>query len=143
MSMSPFLGVHRSATGKLWMMRSPASGTPNGELDRQGLAIAQRLQLPEVLGRLLASRGQTLDTAEAFLAPRLRDLLPDPSSLRDMDKAVARIVAAIEAGQQIAIFGDYDVDGATSAALLMRFLRAIGAKPVRLYVPDRMAEGYG
>ena len=149
MSTSPFLGVQRSSTGKLWMMRAPtsedrrSSGDWGGDLDRQGLAIAQRLQLPEVLGRLLASRGQTVETAEAFLNPRLRDLLPDPSSLRDMDRAVERIVAAVEAGQQIAIFGDYDVDGATSAALLMRFLRTIGAKPTRLYVPDRLAEGYG
>src|SRR5262249_3700080 len=72
-----------------------------------------------------------------------RDLMPDPSSLRDMDCAVERIVKAIEGGQQIAIFGDYDVDGATSAALLMRFLRSVGTRPVRLYVPDRLAEGYG
>lgn len=142
--MSPFLGVARSSTGKLWMMRAQGSdGGQDAGLERQGLAISQRLQLPEVLGRLLASRGQTVETAEAFLHPRLRDLLPDPSTLRDMDRAVARIVAALKAGQQVAIFGDYDVDGATSAALMMRFLRAIGAKPARLYVPDRMTEGYG
>jgi single-stranded-DNA-specific exonuclease len=140
MSTAPFLGISRSASGKMWMLRTPVEA--NG-LDRQALAIAQRLELPEIVGRLLASRGQTIDTAEGFLNPRLRDLMPDPSSLRDMDRAVARIIAAIEQGQQIAIFGDYDVDGATSAALLMRFLRAVGAKPIRLYVPDRMAEGYG
>lgn len=139
MSISPFLGVSRSASGKMWMLRAPGQAG----VDRQALAIAQRLDLPEIVGRLLAARGQTLETAEGFLSPRLRDLLPDPSILRDMDRAVARIVAAIEAGQRIAIFGDYDVDGATSAALLMRFLRAVGAKPARLYVPDRMAEGYG
>jgi single-stranded-DNA-specific exonuclease len=140
MSVAPFLGVSRSASGKMWMPRLPAEA--NG-LDRQAQAIAQRLELPEIVGRLLASRGQTIESAEGFLNPRLRDLMPDPSSLRDVDRAVARIVAAIEQGQQIAIFGDYDVDGATSAALLMRFLRAVGAKPIRLYVPDRMAEGYG
>ena len=115
MSTSPFLGIDRSATGKLWMMRTHGNGDRHvaeghagaggsqGDIERQGLAICQRLQLPEVLGRLLASRGQTIETAEAFLNPRLRDLLPDPSTLRDMDKAVARIIAALEAEQQIAI----------------------------------------
>src|SRR4029079_10613847 len=73
----------------------------------------------------------------------LRDLLPDPSSFRDMDAAADRIGRAIESGEKIAIFGDYDVDGATSAALFSRFLRAVGAQPVRLYVPDRGLEGYG
>src|SRR5260221_3549755 len=140
MPTTPFLGVAQSSTGRLWAARAQAQ---NGELDRQGLAIAQRLELPEVLGRLLAARGQTVETAEGFLNPRLRDLLPDPSSVHDMDRAVERLVVALEAGQRIAIFGDYDVDGATSAALLIRYLRAIGAKPVRLYVPDRLAEGYG
>ena len=132
---SAFLGVERSVTGKFWRQRASD--------ERMGLAIAQRLQLPEPIGRLLASRGQTLDTAEGFLAPRLRDLLPDPSRFRDMDAAVDRLAAAISAGEKIAIFGDYDVDGATSAALLTRFLRAVGAQPARLYVPDRGAEGYG
>lgn len=131
----PFLGVARSVTGKFWRQRA-------GD-ERMALAIAQRLQVPEPVGRLLAARGQTLDTAESFLAPKLRDLLPDPSTFRDMDAAAARIGAAIERGEKIAIFGDYDVDGATSAALLSRFLRAAGAPPVRLYVPDRGIEGYG
>jgi single-stranded-DNA-specific exonuclease len=139
MPTTPFLGVAQSSTGRLWAARAEQ----NGELDRQGLAISQRLELPEVLGRLLAARGQSVETAESFLNPRLRDLLPDPSSLRDMDQAAARLVQALESGQKIAIFGDYDVDGATSAALLMRYLNAIGAKPIRLYVPDRLAEGYG
>jgi single-stranded-DNA-specific exonuclease len=140
MPTTPFLGVAQSSTGRLWAARAAEH---NGELDRQGLAISQRLALPEVLGRLLAARGQTVETAEGFLNPRLRDLLPDPSSLHDMDQAVARLVRALEENQKIAIFGDYDVDGATSAALLIRYLQAIGAKPVRLYVPDRLAEGYG
>ncbi len=77
------------------------------------------------------------------MTPRLRDLLPDPSNFRDMDAAAERVAGAIECGEKIAIFGDYDVDGATSAALLSRFLRAVGALPVRLYVPDRGIEGYG
>jgi single-stranded-DNA-specific exonuclease len=132
---TPFLGVARSITGKFWRQR------PSDE--RMALAISQRLQVPEPVGRLLAARGQTLETAESFLSPRLRDLLPDPSNFRDMDAAAARIGQAIERGEKIAIFGDYDVDGATSAALLSRFLRAVGAQPVRLYVPDRGVEGYG
>src|SRR5262249_25137302 len=83
-----------------------------------------------------------LDTAESFLAPKLRDLLPDPSNFRDMDAAAERIAAAIERKEKIAIFGDYDVDGATSAALLSRFLRAGGAPAARLYMPDRGVGGY-
>jgi single-stranded-DNA-specific exonuclease len=131
----PFLGVERSVTGKFWRQR------PSDE--RMGLAIAQRMLVPEIVGRLLAARGQTLDTAESFLSPRLRDLLPDPSRFRDMDLATARVASAIQHNEKIAIFGDYDVDGATSAALLSRFLRAVGAQPIRLYVPDRGTEGYG
>ncbi len=73
----------------------------------------------------------------------LRDLLPDPSRFKDMDAAAARVATAIQRNEKIAIFGDYDVDGATSAALLSRFLRAVGAQPIRLYVPDRGREGYG
>jgi single-stranded-DNA-specific exonuclease len=122
-------------TGKFWRQR------PSDE--RMGLAISQRLQVPEAVGRLLAARGQTLDSAESFLNPRLRDLLPDPAGFRDMAEAAARVAAAIRNGEKIAIFGDYDVDGATSAALLSRFLEAVGAAPVRLYVPDRGIEGYG
>src|SRR5262249_7532099 len=132
---TPFLGVERSVTGKFWRQR------PSDE--RMALAIAQRMQVPEPVGRLLAARGQTLDTAESFLAPKLRDLLPDPSGSRDRAAPAERMGRAIEAGEKIAIFGDYDVDGATSAALLSRFLRAVGAPPVRLYVPDRGIEGYG
>jgi single-stranded-DNA-specific exonuclease len=132
---APFLGVERSASGKFWRQR------PSDE--RMALAIAQRLQVPEPVGRLLAARGQTLETAESFLEPRLRDLLPNPAGFRDMEAAVARLVAAVTQGESIAIFGDYDVDGATSAALLTRYLRAVGAKRARLYVPDRGREGYG
>src|SRR5690348_18314267 len=100
---TPFLGVERSVTGKFWRQRASD--------ERMGLAIAQRMQLPEIVGRLLAARGQTLDTAESFLAPKLRDLLPDPSRFKDMDQAAARVAAAIERNEKIAIFGDYDVDG--------------------------------
>lgn len=129
-----FLGVETSITGRRWEERG-------GDL-RAGLALAQRFDLPELLGRTLAARGVGLDEAEAFLAPSLRESLPDPAHLRDMDRAVARIVAALEAGEKIAVFGDYDVDGATSSALLERFFAAAGA-PLRVYIPDRLAEGYG
>ena len=99
--------------------------------DRAALALAQRLGLPELVARLLTARGVGAEAAEGYLNPRLRDLLPDPSCLRDMDRAVARILAAIGGGERIAVFGDYDVDGATSAALLYRFFAATGL-PLRI-----------
>jgi single-stranded-DNA-specific exonuclease len=104
--------------------------------------LSQRLDLPELIGRIIAARGIGLDEAEHFLAPTLRDMLPDPSSFKDMDRAVERLIQAIESGETIAIFGDYDVDGATSAALLRCFLAAVGGKSVT-YIPDRQREGYG
>ena len=128
------LGVERSLRGRRWEARLAD--------DRLGLTLAQSLDLPEVLGRALAARQVTLETAEDFLAPRLRRALPDPLGLQDMEAAVARIVRALEAGEGIAVFGDYDVDGATSAALLARFFAALGVD-LRVYVPDRFAEGYG
>jgi single-stranded-DNA-specific exonuclease len=129
-----FLGVERSFLGKRWEER----------LDdpRAALLLSQRFGLPEVVGRVLAARGVGPDQAERFLEPRLRDLLPDPSRLKDMDSAVERLAAAVMGGEGIAVFGDYDVDGATSAAVLNRFLRAAGNAP-RVYVPDRIEEGYG
>lgn len=131
---APFLGVSRSIGGRRWHLRA-------GD-ERVGLALAQRLGLPEVVGRLMAARGVDLDGAEAFLSPTLKAWMPDPSSLLDMDRAAGRLARAVMAGEGVAVFGDYDVDGATSAALLIRFLRALGRDPL-LYVPDRMAEGYG
>ena len=129
-----FMGIERSATGKWWRER---------DLDeRLGITIAQRFGVPEIVGRVMASRGIGLDDAESFLSPTLRDLMPDPSSLKDMDKAASRIADAIEAGEKLAIFGDYDVDGATSTALLKRFFRALGAD-APVHIPDRMKEGYG
>src|SRR5215813_7876778 len=128
------LGIERSLSGKRWRRR--------GADDRAGLAIAQRLGLPEFVGRLLAARGVALDDADSFLSPLLRQLLPDPSCFRDMDVAVDRLLGAIDGNEKIAVFGDYDVDGATAAALLHRFFASIGIA-VRLYIPDRMREGYG
>ena len=129
-----FLGVERSVTGRRWEERLADS--------RVGLALAQRLGLPEVVGRVMAARGVDLDTAPAYLEPTLREALPDPLCLKDMDAAVARLIRAVTGGEAIAVFGDYDVDGATSTALLHRFLRIVGAEP-RVYIPDRIAEGYG
>lgn len=129
-----FLGVERSIGGRRWERR--------GGDDRLGLALSQRLGLPEIVGRLIAQRDITLEEAEAFLAPTLRAHLPDPSHLLDMDAAAARLADAVEREEGIAIFGDYDVDGATSTALLTRFLRALGREPA-IYIPDRSREGYG
>ena len=129
-----FLGVERSLTGKRWEERL-ADG-------RQGLALAQQLDMPEIVGRVLAARGVTPEEAERFLNPTLRDYLPDPSAVMDMDRAAARLLQAIEAGEKIAVFGDYDVDGATSSAVLARFFAALGIE-LEIYIPDRLAEGYG
>ena len=129
-----FLGVEHSATGRRWEARLAD--------DRPALAIAQSAGIPEPVARVLAGRGVAPEDAQRFLAPKLRDLLPDPSSLRDMDAAATRICDAIGNGERIAIFGDYDVDGATSSALLSDVLGELGAPP-RVYIPDRMKEGYG
>ncbi|MCZ6837711.1 MAG: single-stranded-DNA-specific exonuclease RecJ [Alphaproteobacteria bacterium] len=131
---APAIQVAGSVTGRRWVYRASD--------DRAGLMLAQRLDLPEVVGRLLAARGVDIDNAQRFLNPTLRDALPDPNCLKDMDRAVDRLIAALQASEPIAIFGDYDVDGATSSALLARFFAAVGA-PVRIYIPDRIREGYG
>jgi single-stranded-DNA-specific exonuclease len=129
-----FLGVERSLCGRRWRQRAAD--------DRLALALAQRLSLPEPVARVLAGRGIGIAEAESFLTPTLRALLPDPHHLRDMALAAGRVADAVMAGEPIAVFGDYDVDGATSAALLKHFLAACGV-PVRIYIPDRMKEGYG
>ncbi len=129
-----FLGVERSVGGRRW--REPAAD--NGV----AAALAERLGLPEIVARLLAARGVGLAEAPLFLAPRLRDQLPDPAHLRDMAPAVDRLARAVRSGETIVIFGDYDVDGATSAALLLRFFAAVGGR-ASVYVPDRLREGYG
>jgi single-stranded-DNA-specific exonuclease len=104
--------------------------------------IAQRLGVPELLGRLLAARGIGLDSVEHFLQPTLRALLPDPCCLADMDACAERLARAAQAGEVVAVFGDYDVDGACSGALMVTLLRALGCR-VLAHVPDRLAEGYG
>ncbi len=132
--MDTVLGVERSVSGRRWRSRLADA--------RAGLALAQRLDMPEIVGRVLAARGVAADDAEAFLNPTLRTSLPDPSRLADLDLAVARLVRAVTAGETIAVFGDYDVDGATSAAVLTRYFNSVGASS-RIYVPDRLTEGYG
>jgi single-stranded-DNA-specific exonuclease len=129
-----FLGVERSLTGKRWATRLSD--------ERQALAIAQRHGLPDAISRLLAARDVGLDAVGDFLEPTLRKFLPDPSHLKDMDAAVARLVHAVQTGERIVVFGDYDVDGATSSALLLRFFRAVGGN-IGVYIPDRRKEGYG
>jgi len=128
------LGVECSFSGKRWRPRL-------GD-DRAAMAMAQRLGVPDIVARVLAARGVTAETAGSFLNPTLRAALPDPSHLLDMDAAALRLANAVQAGEHIAVFGDYDVDGATSSALLLRFLAAAGAKATA-YIPDRRREGYG
>ncbi len=129
-----FLGVENSLRGRLWQSRI--------ENEAMALEISGKLGLSDMLARVLAGRGIDADRADDFLNPSMRAFLPDPSKLRDMDKAAARIVKAITAGEPITIFGDYDVDGATSSALLRRFFAALGIG-AGVYIPDRMREGYG
>ena len=131
---APALGVGASLTGRRWVAREAG--------ERLSLGIAQRLGLPEVVGRLLASRGVDLETAGHFLEPTLRALLPDPSVLADMDAAAGRLAHAVRTGETVGVFGDYDVDGACSAAIMARLLRGLGCA-VLTHVPDRMREGYG
>lgn len=131
-----FLGVRSSARGFQWRERL------RPELKSLATAIGQHHGLPEMIGRILAARNVGLDAVPGFLDPTLKSLMPDPSVLRDMDKAAARIADAIEAKQRVAIFGDYDVDGACSSALLHRFLSHHDV-PSRIYIPDRLFEGYG
>ena len=131
-----FLGVERSATGRVWRDRLDERGAG------RALAIAQRHDLPDLLARVLAGRGVEIDDVPGHLDPTVRTLMPDPSVLVGMDAAAARIADAVMRRETVAIFGDYDVDGATSAATLARFLRLSGIDPI-IHIPDRLFEGYG
>jgi len=132
----PFLGVTRSARGLSWRPRLDLAG------EAQALALSQLHGHDELLSRVLAGRGVTAETAEAHLDPSLRRLMPDPLSLVDMAPAVERLVRAIAKGETVGIFGDYDVDGACSSALLADFFKATGT-PLIIHIPDRIFEGYG
>ena len=131
-----FLGVECSATGRAWRDRLDARG------QAQALAIAQRHNVPELLARVLAGRGVEPGEVEGYLDPSVRRLMPDPHVLTAMEAAAARIADAIERRERAAIFGDYDVDGATASALLCRYLRQCGLDPI-VHIPDRIFEGYG
>jgi len=131
-----FLGVGASVCGRPWRDRLDDRGRA------MAAAITQRHALPDLLARIIAGRGIALDEVEAFLDPSIKRLMPDPYSLVGMEAAALRLADAVMRGERIAIFGDYDVDGASSSALLARFLRACGLDPV-IYIPDRIFEGYG
>jgi single-stranded-DNA-specific exonuclease len=133
--MTPFLNVETSLTGRRWV-------GPDAGQDRLAEAMAQATRLPLPLCRILAARGVPPDEAAAFLAPSLRDLLPDPLTLKDMAPAADRLLHAVDRKERIAIFADYDVDGGSSAALLLVWLRTFGLTAT-LYIPDRIDEGYG
>ncbi|MEX0744006.1 MAG: DHH family phosphoesterase, partial [Phycisphaeraceae bacterium] len=130
------LGVERSARGYRWTERLDSSRA------LAATAISQAHGLPELLGRVLAARGAEPHNAARHLDPTLRTLMPDPTRLQDMERAAERFAAAIRAAEPIAVFGDYDVDGAASVALIERFLRAHG-QTCETYIPDRLTEGYG
>jgi single-stranded-DNA-specific exonuclease len=132
----PFLGVGASARGLAWRERLSPEHEP------QATAISQRHGLPDLLGRVLAARGVAAQDVPVMLNPTIKALMPDPSSLRDMDAAASRLADAIEKREAVALFGDYDVDGASSSALLYRFLKHHGVS-ARIYIPDRLFEGYG
>lgn len=135
-SVPAFLGVTRSATGRVWRDRLDPRGAA------RALAIAQRYQVPEMLARIIAGRGIDIDAVDDFLDPTIRKLLPDPLTVTEMEAAAKRIADAAMRGEKVAIFGDYDVDGATSAALLTWHLHHCGLDPL-IHIPDRIFEGYG
>ncbi|WP_291842342.1 single-stranded-DNA-specific exonuclease RecJ [Maricaulis sp.] len=131
---SPLLGVSRSLSGKRWKLREAD--------ERAVVTIARQQGVPDALARVIAARGIAPEAAAGFLSPRLRDSFPDPSDFADMDKAAALVWDALEADRPMAVFADYDVDGATSAAQLIRYFRHFG-RTADIYVPDRVEEGYG
>ena len=130
-----FSKVESSLTGRRWV------GLPNETL-RQGLAISQALQIPEIVSRTIAAQGVTVEEAKTFLDSKIKYLLPDPKSFKDVENAAKRLISAINQGHKIAIFSDYDVDGAASGALLNNWLRDLGV-PCTIYIPDRIREGFG
>ncbi|SNB63413.1 exonuclease RecJ [Arboricoccus pini] len=131
---APVADGRLSVQGRTWLMRRPD--------ETAALAISQHFGLSEIAGLLLAARGVAHEDVQAFIDPKLRHFLPDPSHLKDMDKSAARLADAILEGEEIGIIGDYDVDGATSSALMARYLRHF-AKMAKIIIPDRLGEGYG
>ena len=131
-----FLDVQASALGRPWRPRLDGAG------EARALAISQIGGQDDLIARVLAGRGVAPDAVDRYLEPSLRDLMPDPYSMRDMEAAAARLKRAIERRERVAIFGDYDVDGACSAALLNEYLTACGCETI-VHIPDRVTEGYG
>src|SRR5689334_22495846 len=131
-----FLGVEQSATGRVWRDRLDERGT------LRALSIVQRHGLPELLARIVAGRGIEAEEVDTFLDPTVKRLMPDPSAITAMDAAAARLADAVVRRESVAIFGDYDVDGATASALLASYLRQAGLD-AHIYIPDRIFEGYG
>ncbi len=131
-----FLGVERSARGLAWVPRLDA------RLENMALMMEQSHAVDSVLARILAARGVAVEEAARFMEPTLRDLMPDPRTLTDMEAAAGRLARAVRQKEQVAIFGDYDVDGACSAALVSRYLSHFGIA-AEIYIPDRIFEGYG
>ncbi|MGZ8306451.1 MAG: single-stranded-DNA-specific exonuclease RecJ [Allosphingosinicella sp.] len=124
-------GVSRSILGQPWRWRGAAADGHD-----------EAFQPDDLIDQLLMARGVAREALESHRLPTLRGFMPDPSLFRDMDIAAERLADAVEAGEPVTVFGDYDVDGATSAALLVRLLRGLGLEP-RAYIPDRLMEGYG
>jgi single-stranded-DNA-specific exonuclease len=131
---SAFLGVENSIRGRLWL-----DGVTDSRLAQ---TLSQKLDLPEIIARILAARNITLEEADMFLEPTLKHLMPDPSTLQDMNTGSQRLIKAIKEKEKIAIFGDYDVDGATSSALISRYISHFDMA-AQIYIPDRITEGYG
>jgi single-stranded-DNA-specific exonuclease len=126
--------LEKSVCGKRWVIEAYD--------ERLALTLSQRHAVPDIVAQIMAARGITMEEAPDFLDPTLRALMPDPEHLKDMQKAAARFVQALQNKEKICVFGDYDVDGATSSALIIRFARACGHK-METYIPDRIKEGYG
>ncbi|VAW16359.1 Single-stranded-DNA-specific exonuclease RecJ, partial [hydrothermal vent metagenome] len=131
-----FLGVSKSFSGQSWIDRlNPAA-------IRQATAISQQHEISEIAARIMAARGVETGEAKSFLDPSIREMMPDPSTMTDMDKFAERLAKAVESGEKIALFGDYDVDGASSSALMLRYLRSFSLDVI-WHIPDRIFEGYG
>ena len=131
-----FLGVEHSFAGRPWRARLDAAG------EARALAISQITGQGELMARVLAARGVGLEEVDSYLEPTLRDLMPDPLTMVDMGAATERLRGAVSRRERVAIFGDYDVDGASSAALLSEYLNLVGCETL-IHIPDRVTEGYG
>lgn len=131
-----FLDVERSISGRSWVDRLDHAAS------RTSAAMVQQYGITEIIARIIAARGVALEETNEYLTPTIRELMPDPNVLNDMEALIERLAAAVTSGEQIALFGDYDVDGATAVSTLARYLRGVNSEPL-IYIPDRIFEGYG